>query len=456
MAGVHGGHCRRQDLIDQTLSASGTPRRYPLVAVVAMAALVMTACSPATSDPAGTVAPPPPPASAAPTALPSPLLAAHRLGHFPEAPTDPFPDSVVSALQEVLDAAVAEGLPGVSATVLVADGGAWSGAAGTADGVHPVQVDSKFAIASLTKTVVAAEVMRLAEDGLLRLSDPVSDHLPADFEFDTNGATVENLLAMESGIPDPQVTGVEADPLRVWTPQEVLATVPPHRNAPGERFVYEDANYMLLALVIEEATGRSVASALRAGVASDPALSSLVYQPEERPEPPVALPFWADAVRSDIVEAGGGYLPSKASASEAGGSGSMASDAEALARWGYLLFGGAVLAEESLLAMTDFGSGNDYDGYGLGVFDQSDIGAGYGVPAIGNGGWHDGGYSSVLTVLPSEDRRLGPQQRSGRSPAHGLPRRAGTRRGARALTSRESFPWPRLAGSRRQSLLRRR
>ena len=391
-----------QDVIDRTLSATGISRRDRL-SVLAMAAIVMTACSSATSDPAGSVVPPLP-GSAAPTALASPsrLPVAYRLGHFPETPTDPFPDSVVNALQEVLDAAVEDGLPGVSATVLVADQGAWSGAAGTADGVRPIEVDSKFAIASLTKTVIAAQVMRLADEGLLGLRDPVSDHLPADFEFETNGATVENLLAMESGIPDPQVTGVEADPLRVWTPREVLATVPAHRNAPGASFVYEDANYMLLALVIEEVTGRSVASAVRAGVTSDAASTSLVYQPEERPEPPVALPFVAGLVRSEIVEAGGGYLTSKASASEAGGSGSMASDAEALARWGYLLFGGALLSEESLLAMTDFGSGSDYDGYGLGVFDQSNIGAGYGVPAIGNGGWHDGGYSSVLTVLPSE------------------------------------------------------
>ena len=52
--------------------------------------------------------------------------------------------------------------------------------------------------------------------------------------------------------------------------------------------------------------------------------------------------------------------------------------------------------------MTDFGSGDDYDRYGLGVFDLTEMGDGYGVPAIGNGGWDDSGYSTVLTVLPSE------------------------------------------------------
>ena len=49
--------------------------------------------------------------------------------------------------------------------------------------------------------------------------------------------------------------------------------------------------------------------------------------------------------------------------------------------------------------MTDFGSGS----YGLGVFNQTKDGAWQGAgQAIGNGGWDDGGYSSVLAVLPSE------------------------------------------------------
>ena len=122
------------------------------------------------------------------------------LAHFPEVPSDPLPDTVAAALQAALDSAVERGLPGVAATVLAPGIGTWSGAAGTADGVHPLAPTSQFAIASITKTVIAAQVMRLAEEGRLSLSDPVADHLPSGFDFDTNGATVANLLAMESGI----------------------------------------------------------------------------------------------------------------------------------------------------------------------------------------------------------------------------------------------------------------
>ncbi len=333
----------------------------------------------------------------------SPVAQTYSLGHFPNVPTGSFSQSTRGALQAVLDAAIDPGgLPGITATVLAADGEAWSGSAGTADGVHPVEVRSQFSIASLTKTVIAAEVMRLSEKGLLRLIDPVSEHLPSNVHFDTNGATVENLLHMESGIPDPTwfgPSGAKADPLRAWTPQEVLATVPAYRSKPGDHFVYEDANYMLLGLVIEATTGTSVAGALRSDVLADPRLGSMVYQPAERPKGPLALPFLGGQVRPNILEVGGGYLPTKAEASYANGSGCMASDSGALALWGYLLFGGQLLSEKSLLAMTDFGNGF----YGLGVFNQTKDGAWRGAgQAIGNGGWEDGGYSSVLAVLPSE------------------------------------------------------
>jgi D-alanyl-D-alanine carboxypeptidase len=365
------------------------------MSVVAVVGLLTSACTSSTQGGASSTPSP------SPSLSPSPVGVAYTLGHFPDVPTGSLSDSTARALQAVLDAAVKQdGLPGVTATVLVADGGAWSGAAGTADGVHPVKVRSEFAIASITKTVIAAEIMRLSEQGKLRLSDPLSEHLPKRFHFDTNGATIENLLSMESGIPDPALSesAIDADPLREWTAQDLLATVPSYRSTPGDHFVYEDANYMLLGLVIEETTGMSVAAALRSHILADPRLSSMVYQVEERPRGPLALPFGGQ-VRPN---SGGGYLPTKAQASAPSGSGGMASDSGALALWGYLLFGRHLLSEQSLLAMTDFGKGATYDRYGLGVFDQTNLANGFGVQAVGNGGWDVGGYSSALTILPSE------------------------------------------------------
>jgi D-alanyl-D-alanine carboxypeptidase len=302
-------------------------------------------------------------------------------------------------MEAVLDRAAGDGLPGVTATVLAAGRGRWSGAAGTADGKRPMEVSGQFGIASITKTVIAAEVLWLSDRHELDLDDKIADHLPAGFEFDANGATVRNLLSMESGIPDPTLTLEEvlSDPLRTWTPQQVLATVPAHRSPPGDHFVYEDANYMLLGLVIEDVTGVSVAKALRSGVLG-PIPGSLVYQPEERPAGPLALPFRDGAKASTD---GGGFLESRSEASSANGSGGMASDSGALAAFGYELFGRQMLSSSSLAAMTDFGSGPTYDRYGLGVFDQTPLYGHLGTMSVGNGGWGTG-YAAFLAVLPSE------------------------------------------------------
>jgi D-alanyl-D-alanine carboxypeptidase len=323
-----------------------------------------------------------------------------QLGHFPEPADQPLPEHTTRKLQSALDAAL-QRVPGVSAAVLVADRGTWSGAAGTADGINPLTSDAQFGIASITKTVVATEIMRLAEQGLLGLDDPVSQYLSGDLGFDTNGATIRNLLAMESGIPEPGIFDspeVESDPHREWQVREMLADVPARRTDPGQRHVYSNTSYMLLGLVIESVTGQEVSGALRAYVTADPRLASLVYQPAERPEGPHALPFISDEPRPGILEAGGGYLPSLAAVSSAGAAGGMASDASALAQWGYAMFGGKLISERSLRTMTDFNS----DDYGLGVYDLTDYFADLDDVVIGNGGWEAGGYSSMLAVIPGK------------------------------------------------------
>ena len=50
--------------------------------------------------------------------------------------------------------------------------GTWSGAAGKADGVHDMQPDSQFGIASGTKPIIAAQVMQLVEAGEVSLDAP--------------------------------------------------------------------------------------------------------------------------------------------------------------------------------------------------------------------------------------------------------------------------------------------
>ncbi|KGN30763.1 hypothetical protein N802_06030 [Knoellia sinensis KCTC 19936] len=253
---------------------------------------------------------------------------------------------------------------GMSATVL-SPAGTWSGAVGKADSSRPLGVNDQFAIASVTKTLQAAQVMKLVEGGRLRLDDPAQKYLPADLNFDTNDATIRQLMGMRSGLPDywPAIEPlVASDRQRVWTTSDLLAQVPAGRTPAGTTHEYADTNYLLLQQVIEKLTGRTVVQAMRdGGVLDIDGIERLVYQPDERPSAPMALP---NAMSPAEWEKGGGYLPSIASAT---GYNQFATNSLSLAHWWQALCSGKLVSQDSLTTMATF-----VDDYGLGMFPIAD------------------------------------------------------------------------------------
>ena len=239
---------------------------------------------------------------------------------------EPVTAQLAAELQAVLDES-ADGF-GYTATV-IARAGTWSGASGMANAERPMVPNDQMSIASITKTLIAALVMQLVEAGELSLNDLAADLLPSDLQFDTNGASVIDLLSMRSGISeyfadDQELRKVLTDDrLHLWTTEEKLATVAADRGPAGEHWTYIGTNYLLLGLIIEQVTGQSVAKKLREGVLDGDGYERLIYQPDERPTEPMAMPLAASA---DTFDGGGGYLPSIANATMFTSEGAMASD----------------------------------------------------------------------------------------------------------------------------------
>jgi D-alanyl-D-alanine carboxypeptidase len=329
--------------------------------------------------------------------------ASHTAQASPYSPGDPFPTTAfLSVSEESLSEEVAvefqaalremAGGSGMAATVMSPDG-TWSGAVGKADGVRDVRIDDQFAIASVTKPVVAAQVMQMVEAGELALDDPVTEHLPQDLDFDSNGATIRQLLSHRSAIPDyyPAVEkSLSTAPKRVWKTADLLELVPARRAPAGDVFEYGDTNYLLLGLAIEEVRGRPVADVLRDGVLSIEGVERLIYQPDEVPTEPMAMPYGRSTA---ILEEGGGYLPSLAGSTSDGPGAAMASDAPSLARWWRAFCAGEIVSQDSLTEMATF---DDPDGYGLGLFSVADP---YYLHAVGHTGSHIG-YKSWAGCLP--------------------------------------------------------
>src|SRR5437588_10689868 len=89
--------------------------------------------------------------------------------------------ALASRLQATLDQARTRAdAPGAQAAVVFSDGSLWSGGSGLADVAvrRPVTPRTLFAIASITKTFTAALVLRLVEQGVLSLDDPLTKWIP--------------------------------------------------------------------------------------------------------------------------------------------------------------------------------------------------------------------------------------------------------------------------------------
>jgi D-alanyl-D-alanine carboxypeptidase len=170
------------------------------------------------------------------------------------------------AFQAVVEGAVENmKIPGAM-VVLRTPQGTFSAAVGTTElGTQtPPDANTHFRIASNTKTMTAALIVLLAQDGKLKFTDPVSDYVPDV----PNGQkiTIAELLKMRSGLygytADPALSAaMDADPGKVWTPKEVLdiAFRHPPQFAPDASYEYSNTNYALLGLVTEKVGGRPLA-----------------------------------------------------------------------------------------------------------------------------------------------------------------------------------------------------
>jgi len=117
-----------------------------------------------------------------------------------------------------------------------------------------MSLDTIFDMASLTKSMVTAIcIMKLVEDGKLKVTDKVSWYLP---QFGQNGKediTIEQLLLHTAGlIPDNAQDDYEHGIEKAYARIDALKLKAP----PGTRFIYTDVGYIVLGRVVEKITGQ--------------------------------------------------------------------------------------------------------------------------------------------------------------------------------------------------------
>lgn len=166
-------------------------------------------------------------------------------------------------LASLLDALVAGGaVPGVAAAVTDADETIFEHIAGVGDRARSTAVEpgTRFALASLTKPLVAAAALQAVEEGVIELDAPLALHVPGVAEQ----VTLRRALSHTSGLPESVAleiteTTATADVLR----QEV-AVLP--TRAPEERRVYSNIGYDLAAAAVAASTGIPIATYLEESI----------------------------------------------------------------------------------------------------------------------------------------------------------------------------------------------
>lgn len=316
------------------------------------------------------------------------------------------PDS--AAFRELLEDYARRGLPGVVLLVRSPEG-TWNGSAGYArlESATPLLPSHLFHAASVTKTYVAAATLLLAENDVIDLDEEIQAYLPeAMFRRIPNGtrATVRQLLAHRSGIPD--FSGDASydldflnDPFGSYPTDRLLSYLEGQRAlfSPGEGYFYSNANYYILALVLDRVEEGGHAAAVRDLVVKPLELRSTCYRNDPGyPSPPGLVNGYQDLV-GDGTLMNVTDLARHAAGVFMGNAGLITNSAD-LADFLDALLGGGLLAPTSLSAMTAWSEPSRY-GLGLGYL-QTPYGR-----AVGHSGG-DVGALAQARCFPDSDVTL--------------------------------------------------
>ncbi|MFK4797995.1 serine hydrolase domain-containing protein [Streptomyces sp. MPA0124] len=313
------------------------------------------------------------------------------------------------ATRHALKAAVADGVPGVTATAR--DGHrTWSGTEGVGDlrTGEPRSERDRYRVGSITKTFVATVVLQLEAEGRLSLDDTVDEWLPGVVEGNGNHGdriTLRQLLNHTSGIHN---YTADEEFVRTYfardgflehrydtvTPRQLVAIATAHEPdfEPGTDWRYSNTNYILAGMVIEEATGRPYAEEVRRRI-----IDPLKLRATSVPGTRVTLPRPSSRAYSKLAETATGptYDVTRLNPSLAGSSGEMISDSADLNRFYTALLRGRLLPAEQLAEMTTTVPAMPGASYGLGLIKRE---LDCGVTVWGHGGGIHGSSSEAVTT----------------------------------------------------------
>jgi len=290
---------------------------------------------------------------------------------------------------------------GASAAIILPNGDIHRVCAGISHDTVSMKPEMLFAIGSITKNIVAALVLDLAEDRVLSLDDSLHKWLPPIRHVDSN-ITIRQLLNHTSGIFmfwDNQQLWDDLIKYRdsVFTPEVVLTYLKEPHFSPGKDFRYSNTNYLLLAVIATNATHSTLSAEFRKRFWQPLDLKNMYLSMEEQIPQNQLAHVWGDNFEKDGSNRDITFLPRASHESITYGSSGVFSTAQDLAAWCKSLFDGKVLNPFSVEEMVQIGKGGF--GLGIGLLNKGSL---FGPKVYGHGGGNIG-TTAFMAFLPEYD-----------------------------------------------------
>ena len=281
-----------------------------------------------------------------------------------------FPGYIQNDFQSLLDSIETHHQPiGLSVAVRNASS-EWTGVQGISTATDPINSEHKFAMGSVSKTITAATILQMHDEGLLDLDDEVGTHLGL-VPWVTPTITIRQLLNHTSGIynytnhPN-QSADVFYNSQLLITPQYILSNyMSSGPFSPGTDWGYSNTNYMLLGMIIDTLSGQEYYEEARDRFSFNLDYPSMSLPPHESSTDDLAH-LWIDTIgNGSAFDVQASPMSTNALFSGAGAAGAYVSTPSDLAQWAYDLYSGNLLQSATFQQMID--SVPNSGGYGLGV-----------------------------------------------------------------------------------------
>ncbi len=172
-------------------------------------------------------------------------------------------------------------------TILIADstGILLEEAYGMADFAEaiPLQVNSTFYLASVSKQFTAMAIMLLYERKQLHFDDRLSKYFP-QFPSWADSVTLRHLLTHTSGIPDYYDLGLAKPGFTNADVVDVAEGISVLNFTPGEKYEYSNTAYVLLSSIVQQVSGMGFSAFMRENVFEPLDMSFTVAYDESKPE----------------------------------------------------------------------------------------------------------------------------------------------------------------------------